>query len=477
MKFKSILIIVLFLITIQPVLGEITSDVKVHENRIYQGQEAEFTLEIQNKGDEVKKVQLYFPQKSGWSIITRPVITKRQVEPGESIYTDVRILPVEQRLLPKRYNHHYRITDTETGEIIRGSFEVYLRSGGITEEYVPVVNVNVDLPAGIKPTETATLDITLANQNYLNISEYVLNIKSEKRPENNKELKIPLAPMETRKESIELEYPDSMSPLTDIITVEKSIPQRNRTYDSTVRELEIIGYTEIEETKETKESFLKKNTKISLSNSGNAEANEEITQASGLFSYFFTSAEPEYNIERVDGYRYLTWDLKIEPGETKSVYLTVNYRPLFIVIILLIIGTAIYYFERSPVVIKKETKKIPGKEGETSRMKILLHVKNRTAKPQDNITIIDKIPKIAKLEAGSTIGTMQPSKTINNEKKGTIIKWNIPVLEAHEERIISYQIYSKLEIVGTVSLDKAQVKFKNRRGKVSRTYSNQIKAT
>ena len=477
MKFKSIIIIVLLLVTIQPVLGEITTDIKAHENRIYQGQEAKFTLEITNEGDETKKVQLYFPQKSGWSIIANPMITKREIEAGESIHTDVRILPVEHRLLPKRYNHHFRITDTKTEEIIWDSFQVYLRSGKITKEYVPVVNVNVDLPTGIRPTQTAKLDITLANQNNLNISEYVLNIKSEKRPENNEEIRMPIKPLETHQVTIELDYPDSMTPQTDTITVEKSIPKMNRTYDSTVRELEIQGYTDIEKIKETEESFLKSHTKISLSNSGNTEAIEEIRRASGLFSYFFTSASPEYNIERIDGYRYLVWEKTVREGETESIDITTNYRPLFIVIILLLIGTGIYYFERSPVIIRKETTKIPGKEGETSRMKILLHVKNRTAKPQENITIIDKIPKIAKLETSSTLGTMQPSKVINNEKKGTIIKWNIPVLEAHEERIISYQIYSKLEIVGTISLDKAQAKFKNRRGKISRTYSNQIKAT
>ncbi|MFW6014274.1 MAG: hypothetical protein ACOCQG_03820 [Candidatus Nanoarchaeia archaeon] len=477
MKFKSIMILVLFLIALQPVLGDLSTDVEVHENKIYQGQEAEFTLEITNEADEAKEVQLYFPQKSGWSYIASPMITQREVEAGETIYTDVRILPVEKRLLPKKYNHPFRITDTKTGEIAQGSFQVYLRSGGITEEYVPVINVNVDLPDEIKPTENAKLDITLANQNYLNISEYVLNIKSEKAPENNEELRIPLKPMETRQESIELQYPDTMSPQTDTITVEKSIPGRNRTYDTTTKELKILGYTDVKEERKTKDSFLKSYTTINLTNSGNAEAVEEITLASGLFSYFFTTTNPEYNIEKVDGYRYLAWELQINPGETKNIDVTVNYRPLFIIIILLIIGTAIYYFERSPVAIKKEIKKIPGKEGETSRIKILLHLKNRTAKPQENITIIDKIPKIAKMETSSTLGTMQPSKVINNEKKGTIIKWDIPILEAHEERIISYQIYSKLEIVGSVSLDKAQAKFKNRRGKTSRTYSNQIKAT
>ncbi len=475
MKLKFIPVLILILFAAQLCYGEITTELETHENRVFFGEEATFTLSVKNEGDETEMIEYSFPSKSGWSIITNPIITKRSVQPGETLYTEIRIMPVDSRMLPKRYDIPYTIESSE--ERFEGRLQVYLRSITAQREYVPVVNVNINMPEEIVPTEPLDIHFILSNQNYLNISDYILNVKSEKFPENNQEIKIPIGPNGQEERTITFDYPHSTPPKTDIITIEKSIPSKNRTYKTVTKELKIKGYTEVDTQRDTEKSFLKSSETITLSNSGNIVAHENITSPSSLLGSIFTSTNPDYTIERIDGYRYLQWSLSLEPGETKQIHSTTNYRPFFIIILLLIIGMVIYYYERSPVVIKKETKKIPGHEGETSRIKILLHVKNRTAKPQENITVVDTVSKIAQMETNKTVGTMQPSKVMNHGKKGTIVKWNIPVLEAFEERIITYQIYSKLEIIGPMKLEKAMVKFKNKRGKISRSYSNQVHST
>ncbi len=477
MKIKLISLLVLFLMSLHLAYAELEVDLQIHDNSVPHNHEANFTLLVENKGEEAHRLHYTFPDKSSWSTITTPIITKRTVEAGDTLETYVRITPVDPRLTPGRYNMPYRVESTKTGEVIEGVFPIFLSSGSMRAEYVPVVNVDIELPQEMKPTDEGELSIFLSNQNHLNISEYVLNVKSKENPDNNKEFRVPLGPNENKEVSLVLNYPDSMSPRKDLIRIEKSIPARNRTYSAIERELQILGYVDVNIESDTKKAFLRERETISISNQGNIKTTEELTRPSSLFASFFTSAEPDYDLKRIDGHRYIVWDIQLEPGETKSVEFTLNYRPLFIIILLVIVGLVFYYLERSPVTIKKEIKKIPGREGETSRIKVLLHVKNRTSIPQENIKVIDTVSKIAQMETEYAVGTMHPSKVMNHQKKGTIVKWDIPVLEAFEERIITYQMFSKIEIIGPMKLAKAIVKFKNRRGKTSRTYSNQVHST
>ena len=68
------------------------------------------------------------------------------------------------------------------------------------------------------------------------------------------------------------------------------------------------------------------------------------------------------------------------------------------------------------------------------------------------IEIVDKIPNIADLEKGLSIGTLHPTKILKHERKGTIIKWLIEQLDAGDERVISYKIKSHLSILGEFRL-------------------------
>ena len=83
-------------------------------------------------------------------------------------------------------------------------------------------------------------------------------------------------------------------------------------------------------------------------------------------------------------------------------------------------------------------------------MKVILHVKAR--KEVDNIEVFDRIPMATKLyeKAG------MPHKFDENTKK---LSWKIDRLNAGEERIFSYIIYSTLKIVGRLELQPATAHF------------------
>jgi 3-deoxy-D-arabino-heptulosonate 7-phosphate (DAHP) synthase len=128
---------------------------------------------------------------------------------------------------------------------------------------------------------------------------------------------------------------------------------------------------------------------------------------------------------------------------------------------------------RSPVTARKTAANISLKEGGVSELKIVLNVSNRSNNKLRNIEVIDRIPNIADLEKGLTIGTLHPTKILKHERKGTIIKWVIDNLDAGDERVISYKIKSHLSILGEFSLTPTIVKF-NFKGKEIITHSNSL---
>ena len=124
-----------------------------------------------------------------------------------------------------------------------------------------------------------------------------------------------------------------------------------------------------------------------------------------------------------------------------------------------------YFLYRSPVTIKKEsivTRSI-AKEG-LSELKVLLHLRNRSPDIIESVVFTDKIPALATLIKEKKVGTIAPTKILNHQKKGTIIKWEFDVLEPFEERIISYKLSTKMTIVGGLSLPPAKIMFKTKKG-------------
>jgi hypothetical protein len=135
----------------------------------------------------------------------------------------------------------------------------------------------------------------------------------------------------------------------------------------------------------------------------------------------------------------------------------------------------LYYGFRSPLIIHKSVVSISLKEDSLSEMKVLLHVKNRTRKVFDNIVVLDKIPKITEIGKEFTLGTLRPTKIMNNEKKGTIARWDIKSLDSYEERVLTYKLYTNLTIVGGLTLPISILKFSSKSGREKKIVSNKVK--
>jgi hypothetical protein len=104
----------------------------------------------------------------------------------------------------------------------------------------------------------------------------------------------------------------------------------------------------------------------------------------------------------------------------------------------------------------------------------MLTIRNDTGKPVKDIEIKEIIPHIASIKKDFPAGTMQPDKILMHKTKGTVVKWRIDELDAGEERIIKYDMKSKLNILGSFTLPSTKVRYKTATGRERKTSGKKL---
>ncbi len=220
---------------------------------------------------------------------------------------------------------------------------------------------------------------------------------------------------------------------------------------------EVVGNPDIEEKVATQSEFLVRTIKVSKTNKGNVIATERYEFPISGFQRTLTRFEPE----PIVGESKVEWVMDIPPGETKTITITTDYKPLVYSIAALIIILIIVVWKiKKSIGISKHVVKVRGKRGEITGMKILLHVKNRTGRKITDIKVMDILPNVLKMT--QEFGTLKPSQIQKGEKSNRLV-WNIESLEGGEERLVSYKVEPSLQIFGTIILPPALLRF--RKGK------------
>lgn len=440
------------------------------------GQSGVYDIIVRNNGPDSDEFQFKFSEDPSWSVITSPIFhqTSLKVNPGEEKTTVLTITPDSSVDSGRKYSYGFNI-ESKLNDIQRSvTVDLFLRNTDALRGYVPIVSIDVDVNSELDPREKAILTVNLRNYNPLNISDLRVSIDSEVNDENDEVYDVDLAGLERKSLEFSLEYDHLEPPKTEEITVSAWIPSQNKTFETQSKTFQIMPYNEIIRDTDRQESFLKAEVYLTYFNNGNVAKEETYRIRTSLFKQMFTKTEPEADMVLDSGYRYLEWNMNLYPQEQKDIRIVMNYRPLFIISVVLVVLVILYFIFRSPVVVKKDAVRLT--KGDEVKIKVLLHLKNRTGKMVENVHLLDKVPALAHLDDNFPVGTMQPTKVIKHEKKGTILKWTVPTLEAYEERIITYHIGSKLRIIGTIKLPAAMIKYKNQMGRFSKVYSGKTSA-
>jgi hypothetical protein len=216
--------------------------------------------------------------------------------------------------------------------------------------------------------------------------------------------------------------------------------------------LNVLSNINIEEKINPLSGFLRTGIKIVKENTGNTVSNENFRHEINFLTGLFTSVTPDNYKDCIDQ----GCEVILNPGDRIEITIVTDYKWLFIIIIILILAALIVSrLMKRDIAVFKEVKHI--KNGE---LKILLHIKNKSLKEIKNVIVYDYLPHLIK--PTEHFGTLKPNK-IQKGATGIRITWELPNLEAREERIISFIAHSKMEVIGSYGFPLAHVKYRSKR--------------
>lgn len=355
----------------------------------------------------------------------------------------------------------------------RQDFAIYVVNPSLKEgQYAPTVTSVISIDKVVDPREKVSVTLNLRNRNPRSYESLKVAIDGEIF---SKEYTTALLPLEEKTNVILFEIDPLIEAGTRTLSA-KLYLNDTKISESSI-EYEIKGYPDLQRTS-TKQSFLFRTVEtFKVYNNGNKAGLVEEKFSMSLFKKLFTKFNPEAVKERgADGKNYYVIRQALEPQKSMDGTIITNYRLLVIIIMVILAIIILYYTLRSPVIIAKNAEPLGKTESGLSEVKIRLYLKNRTRKPISNLRVVDMVPSIAEIDKKTHLGTMEPV-SIGKSKRGTVPRWEMDVLEAYEERIITYRIKSKLTLIGGIRLPSAKAIFDAGGGKERTVYSNTINMT
>lgn len=327
-----------------------------------------------------------------------------------------------------------------------------------------ILEMSTSVPDKITPGENLIFDVTLENKLDTLLPSVKISVDSDLF---NEVREFKLFAKQDRPERFIIKIPDLTPPGEHKIDI-KAYSQ-NELITSSTSVFTILENLDVKESKEFIDKLFKKTYIMRKTNHGNSEVKENFVISLSRFQQFFM----DYNVEPTGiNEDKVYWEFFLLPTQSKQIEVYINYWPLslsILVFIALLIIIPIMLSKK--VTIKKEILKVSEQKDGTVKLKVLLHVKNNTRKTISNFTVIDFLPKLIHPEIG--YGTIKPDK-VQKSSKGIKLKWGLEKLVSGEERIISYQIKSKLSIIGRIMLPPAMVKYWGKNRKVVRRKSKKL---
>ncbi|MEM5836221.1 MAG: hypothetical protein QXR09_00805 [Candidatus Aenigmatarchaeota archaeon] len=221
--------------------------------------------------------------------------------------------------------------------------------------------------------------------------------------------------------------------------------------------------------KSVKYGFFVQTIEINVSNEGNVPTGSfYVSESIPIFMkpFFFPKIEPTLEETKENRIIY-SWQVpSLSPGDVYTIkYEISTWNAVLIAIILIII--IVYSFAKIFSISIEKKHKFSGPLTKEKEITIMLEIKNRTRNEIKDVIIRDFVPGIATVV--EKFDTLRPS--LRKIANGTELVWKIPSLAPGDERILTYRIKPIIDIVGTLKLPKAYVKFMNKKKEVKKILS------
>ena len=456
---------ILLLVNVVSAIEGIQVEEVTSETIIEPGQAAEFSFTVTNVGSKTQQLNL---QAEPYIGLPSSTFEYMFIEPNylaleghESVKLNITAQLKEGMKVGKRYKTYFTIQSLDD----KGIDQTYNLQLFLKEPTDPVTMYISDMSEVVAPGSNLVITLSLNNNVEEDLSNIDLHLTSDlfeeektvqvfQGQERDVEFIIPVTPSTPPKDysfSVRLYMDD------ELITTDSG-------------SFTIGSNSDIEEDVSVESKFLFEKTTVSKTNKGNLIVSESHTQDVSLITGWFAG----YNInpsQKVAG--EANWYFNLAPEENYTITVTIDYRPLVIsLIVLLMLVLVLYYLFTKRVTVTKEVFKLKYSTDGLSEFKVQLHIKNNTNKKIKDVSVIDRLPKV--IQPSTQFGTLQPHR-VQRGDKGIRIMWKMKELLNGEERIITYNVTTGMKVIGDLNLPRAVAKYKNESKKTIRLSSNKPK--
>ena len=426
------------------------------------GGEAIFTVTVQNIGSRVQELSLAADPFSGlpnskfeYILISN---NRMSINTGQQAKTNVTIKLKKSTLPKENYGTFITLQSLTNSE---------KTDHGFILRVVPpedIFELKTSVPEKVQPGREFTVGVSLKSNLNTNIRDVKVVVNSEFF---NEERVINFFPYQEREESFTFTIPQLAKPSEYNLSIR--VIQADFLTDNAKILFRVLEKTDVKEKLEVNSQFLKTTYLVTKSNAGNTWVEESFDLPLNMFQRSFASYSADPSSSDGAGWH---WQFRIELDSEYKLSVTINYQPLFAGILLVVFVALLsgYLLSRG-VTIRKEILKIKQTPDGMSELKVLLHIKNKSGKSVHNVAVIELLPNL--IYPSTQFGTLHPEKVQKGEK-GVKLTWTLNELLAGEERILSYTVHSKINMIGKFLLPPALVRYKNPRGKTINSKSNPL---
>lgn len=235
----------------------------------------------------------------------------------------------------------------------------------------------------------------------------------------------------------------------------------------TINASERLNYLPI--TKTIKYGLLAQTIELTVKNEGNVPTTSIfISESIPLFMkvFFFPKKEPIKEEVKENRVVY-SWQVPpLMPGDSFSiVYEISTWNAVLIAVVLIVVASYTFIQAFNIKIVKRPTSKGPiTKEKEIT---IMLEVKNRSRHEIKDVIVRDFVPGIARVV--EKFDTIRPS--LRKIANGTELVWKFDSLVPGDERILTYRIKPIVDVIGSLKLPKAYLKFIDKKKEVKKILS------
>jgi len=459
---KLLIIPLILILTLTLVQAEIKITHEAQQDSVGIGETATFIIKVENRGSGQETIRLEPVQQYGKWRVETPDPYILDIPAGNVRESELRITPLS-KISVGTYNQKIIIKD--------------FKDNVLQEILIPVkigpfdyaVNTQLIMPEAIDPRDSPTIKVMVENLYPYDLINLDLELSSSIYKESQK---IDLL----GNEKVIKEFRFSVDPTVkagDYI-VTATVKNKAAVVGKDAQRISLSQFSDVTEKTIKEEGLFSTTITVEKTNEGNSKAAGKTVFRMTAFQKLFSS----YNIKPTEvtnqeGQYVYVWDFVLEPGDSYIVSVKTNYGVLFLgVLILLAIIFMGHHLLSKKITITKKVMEVKKTKDGISGMKIMLHIKNKSAGNFNKVKIVDYLPKL--VAPSKDFGTIKPTNVQRSASGSIRVIWDIPRLERGEERIISYKIRSKLSIIGRFGLPSAVVEYRNKKGRLVRIHSNRL---